>query len=310
VKAERARSVGWPARALAAALAGRFGMAVAATRGALALAHGFGVRRLPGTEVPLPGPGRPLPRRWPTARGEAPTVAYLPTCIARATGPDDVPGAFANLCDAAGIGVIVPETTAHLCCGQPFASKGLIAAQRLVAERTAAALLALGSPVVVTDTSTCAAQLASFADVLPRDMAAQWKRLRVIDPATFAASELVPRLGGRLAPQARRVVLHPTCSDQKRSWDAPFAAAVRAASTSATVPTTVGCCGMAGDRGWLVPELTASATIREAHAARDSGAPEGICTSSLCGQAMTAATGIPYRHVWSWMRDGLAAGES
>ncbi|MBA2481183.1 MAG: FAD-binding oxidoreductase [Planctomycetes bacterium] len=306
VKAERARSVSWPVRLAANALAGRFSAVVAGARGALALARGLGISRLPGTEVPLPGPGRALPRRWPVAGADRPTVAYLPTCIARATGDDDVPRDLSDLCAAAGIGLEVPESATSLCCGQPFASKGLRQAHRQIAERTAEALLALGRDVVVTDTSTCAAQLATMADALPPTLAKRWSAIRIVDPAGFAARELLPRLQGRLSPAAGRIVLHPTCSEQKRGWDGDLLTASRSASASVSVPGSVGCCGMAGDRGWLVPELTASATVREAHAARDSGAPTGACTSTLCAQAMSAATGLPYRHLWGIMRRALS----
>jgi D-lactate dehydrogenase len=319
VKAERGRRQGPFARIAAAGAARHFAVAVVGARAALTFAHAFGVRHLPGTRIPLPPPARPFPGAWPQARGEddgapAPTVIYLATCIARATGPDDVPGALRRLARAAGIGVVVPERAHGACCGQPFASKGFPAAHRDIARRSAApvlaaaALLPADAPLtLVTDTSTCAAQYARFAELLPPADAAAWARIRIRDPAGFAADELVPRLAGRLPGATGKVVrdvLHPTCSEMKNGWVAGLVAAAGAAGR-ATVPVGNGCCGMAGDKGWSVPELTAAATRAEGHAARDTGARTGICTSSLCGMAMGAASGVAYRHLWAVLAERL-----
>ncbi len=315
IKAERARAHAWPALAAAGFAARHFAVVAGAARGALAIARGLGIRAVPGAEVPLPPPARRLPRSWPVAAPGRPTFVYLPTCIARAAGPDDVGHALAALARAAGIGLVVPHQAASLCCGQPFASKGFSNAYRDISARTARAALASaetadGGLAVVSDTSTCAAQLAHAADTLDGAEALAWSRLRVIDPATFAARELLPRLDGRLRKRLAQVVMHPTCSELKRGWDTDLASAVRATTDKASLPSTTGCCGMAGDRGWLVPDLTASATAREAHAARDTGARVGACSSSLCAGAMSAAAGVEYRHVWRLLADSLDAQDS
>ena len=319
VKAERGRGQSWFARAGAEGAARHFAAAVHAAHAGLSLAQTLGLRHLPGTRIPLPPPARAFPRAWPEAQSGAPTVVYLPTCIARATGPDDVPRALRQLTRAAGIGVVVPERAHGACCGQPFASKGFPAAQRELAVHTAGPVLAAvaeaathlppGTPVtVVTDTSTCAAQYAKFGEILPAELAAAWARIKIRDPATFAANELVPRLKHRLPGSTEKTVrdvLHPTCSDMKNGW---VGALVATAQTTgkATVPLGNGCCGMAGDKGFSVPELTAAATRAEGHAARDTGARTGICTSSLCGMAMGAASGVRYRHLWSVLDERLA----
>jgi len=68
-------------------------------------------------------------------------------------------------------------------------------------------------------------------------------------------------------------------------------------SDDVVVPVEWGCCGFAGDRGLLHPELTASATAAEAAeiAARD--VAEYASTNRTCELGMTGATGRPYRHV-------------
>ena len=61
------------------------------------------------------------------------------------------------------------------------------------------------------------------------------------------------------------------------------------------VPAATGCCGMAGDRGWLHPELPASA-LRDVATELD-GEHFDACLSSnrTCEAALREVTGRPYR---------------
>ena len=72
-------------------------------------------------------------------------------------------------------------------------------------------------------------------------------------------------------------------------------AIAQACSEQVTVPMEAGCCAFAGDRGFLHPELTASATHIEA---TELGARhhDGYFSSSrTCEIGMTRATGNNYR---------------
>ena len=74
-------------------------------------------------------------------------------------------------------------------------------------------------------------------------------------------------------------------------------AVVESVSASET-PIGAGCCGFAGDRGFLFPELTAAATRAEA-AQLDGRAYTGHYSSSpTCEIGLTRATGKPYRSFW------------
>jgi D-lactate dehydrogenase len=66
---------------------------------------------------------------------------------------------------------------------------------------------------------------------------------------------------------------------------------------SAIVPLNLGCCGFAGDRGLLFPELTASATEKESQEvnAREYG---GYYSSNIpCEIGMREATGKDYMSI-------------
>ncbi len=295
VRAERARRRGSLARWTAGLLAGRIAWVVSGARLGLRLAGG---RRLPGRSVPLPTAAPAAPPSWPAGEAGAPRVALMATCLVRMFGPDAVLRDLAALCQAAGIGVVLPDNHAQLCCGQPFASKGFPEQARASAERTVQALLATGCSDVLIDTGTCAAFLHGTA--LPPALQEGWNRVRVHDPAGFAAEVLIPRLvaRGRLARGTARWAVHPTCSEHKAGW-APRLLSAAVAVADAAVPATWGCCGTAGDKAWQVPALPRAASAREAAAVAAAAAQQGVCTSLTCAATMSAASGVPYRHLFS-----------
>jgi D-lactate dehydrogenase len=61
------------------------------------------------------------------------------------------------------------------------------------------------------------------------------------------------------------------------------------------VPLSAGCCAFAGDRGFLHPELTASATKHEAAEVKANACEEHVSSSRTCEIGMTRATGAVYR---------------
>ena len=61
------------------------------------------------------------------------------------------------------------------------------------------------------------------------------------------------------------------------------------------IPATSGCCGMAGDRGWLHPELPASA-LRDVARELDGMALDACVSSNrTCEIALQQVTGRNYR---------------
>jgi len=109
-------------------------------------------------------------------------------------------------------------------------------------------------------------------------------------------------------------VLHPVCSLVKMNLTPLLERVARACAEDVLVPLDAGCCGFAGDRGWLVPELTASATSREAAQALAADASGHYSSSRTCEIGLTRATGQVYRsHLFllEWAtRDGDAPAPS
>jgi D-lactate dehydrogenase len=208
---------------------------------------------------------------------------------------------------SAGFAAVYPDGVAGLCCGMPFSSKGFAEAARLHAERTAEALWKAsreGQDPVVTDASPCAATL---ADTVAARLAGSGRALRMLDFPRFWAVEVLPHL----EPVPRRAglaILHPTCTLVKAGGLPDLLAVARAHAEQVVVPASSECCGFAGDRGFLVPEVTRAATLSEAAEVRAGAAPDSGCYSTCrtCEIGLTQATGRRYASlvhlVWEALR--------
>ena len=88
---------------------------------------------------------------------------------------------------------------------------------------------------------------------------------------------------------------------------ADLMACARAHAEEVFLPPSAECCGFAGDRGFLVPELTASAAAREAEEVR--AEPAGaflLSTCRTCELGMSRAVGQPYASLVQLVHETLA----
>jgi D-lactate dehydrogenase len=146
---------------------------------------------------------------------------------------------------------------------------------------------------VVLDTSPCAHGLKGARPYLSPENQARFDRLRILDPVQFAHDYLLPRL--TIKRRMGTVALHPVCSLIKMDLTPQLEAIAAACADEVLVPRDAGCCGFAGDRGFLVPELTASATRREAEQVLARDCDGHYSSSRTCEIGVTRATGRNYR---------------
>jgi D-lactate dehydrogenase len=262
--------------------------------------------------LPRPAPTLPAPAPGPTAgRG----VVYFPSCLTRIVGAlpgeDALPPARAmdEVLRWAGFSVRLPDGIEGLCCGMAFASKGYPGAAREAARKTAEALWRASSGgrlPVVTDASPCAGTLAELVtDILKETR----REVRMLDFPGFWAREVLPGLAD---PPRRRgtAILHPTCTLIKSGGVDDLLAVARAHAETVEVPLFAECCGFAGDRGFLVPELTASATAVEAAEVRRilEREPGAGCYSTCrtCEIGLSRAVGRPFRSLLHLVHEAVA----
>jgi D-lactate dehydrogenase len=255
-------------------------------------------RVLPRWIEPMPAAARALPR---TPR-EGAAAVYFASCLSRTLGalPDEPPGlsvpeAFVEVAARAGTPLFLPPDLPGHCCGMPYSSKGFDEAHAFAVNDTIARLWewsGQGMLPVVVDTSPCTLSLRSASDLTPANRD-RLSRMRISDGVEFFANAALPRLAIRR--KTGRVALHPVCSLTKMNLAGKLEAIGRACAESAATPAEAGCCGFAGDRGWLVPELTASATQDESRDIRSFGAAEIYSSSRTCEIGLARATGLPAR---------------
>jgi len=246
-----------------------------------------------------------------TTAGAGPVDAvFFPACIGSLFAPegDDALGAgaaFAALCARAGVRLAVPEGIDGLCCGTVWESKGLVDGAAAMAARVADSVWDLTDGArlpVVSDAASCTHGLESIGKRLTGPAAERWAQVRVVDAVTYTREVLLDRLDVAADELIDRLVVHPTCSTVHLGAVDDLTVVAGAVAREVTVPVEWGCCGTAGDRGMLHPELPAGATEREAAEIRATERTEGrfdayASCNRTCEMGMTAATGRPYRHV-------------
>lgn len=257
---------------------------------------------VPAWLPPIPGAAA---RRPPDTRRTGAAAVYYPACVNRIFGrPADRPGpsvqeAVVAVSARAGKPVWIPRDVAGTCCATIWHSKGYEAGNRLMADRIVEAAwgwTAGGRLPLVVDASSCtlgiAREVTPYLTAENRELHAQ---LRVVDSVVWAAEELLPHL--EIRRTIGSAVLHPTCSMRHLGDEAQLRAVAEACAEEVVVPEDAGCCAFAGDRGMLHPELTASATAREAAEVTSRSFDAHLSANRMCEVGMDRATGRSYSSV-------------
>ena len=120
-----------------------------------------------------------------------------------------------------------------------------------------------GELPTVIDASSCAhALLDEVSPVLSDANRERHGRLEVMDAIAWGRERLVPQL--EIRRRLGSVAVHPTCGGRHIGLDRPLRALAGELAHDVHVPPSATCCGFAGDRGFLHPELTQAATREEA----------------------------------------------
>lgn len=229
-------------------------------------------------------------------------VVYYASCINRLMGSDDdktIIGSFFSICKKADYEVIIPKYEQGNCCGQPFSSKGFTDAFAVSANKSVALLYTLsenGKIPVVMDLSSCTQTLKNCKSVLYPENIEKFDALTILDSVDFLADYILPSKNITIKP-IENAVLHPVCSLQKLGNADKFAQIAQQCANDVLIPKNAGCCGMAGDRGFLFPELTQSATKAEAEEVCSVHSDGYFSSSKTCEMALSEATQKNYESI-------------
>jgi D-lactate dehydrogenase len=184
------------------------------------------------------------------------------------------------------------------CCAVPWGSKGYREGHAWMANKMVDALWRWsdeGELTVVIDASSCTHGITSeLGDALSEESAERHAKLEVIDATDWARDRLLPKLD---VSKTGPVAVHPTCAGRHFGLDRRLRKLMVELSDDVFVPPSANCCGFAGDRGFLHPELTESATQEEAAEVKGRTFDAHVSTNRTCEIGMERATGRPYVHV-------------
>jgi D-lactate dehydrogenase len=239
-------------------------------------------------------------------------IVYFPSCITRMMGTHEGKSknlieTFYSVCDKAGLKTTVIEKVESSCCSQIYSSKGFKDAYELKANEVVERMWASsdgGKLPVVIDVTSCDYTLKHIFPVLNVENKSRYTKLTIWDSVEFLYKMVLPRVDAKAKKD--KIVLHPVCSLEKMKTKQLFIDIAEKFAEEVVVPLNAGCCGMAGDRGFLLPELTASATLLEAEEVRGCSDVDGYYSSTkTCEMAMSEAVGKDYESILYLVDEGL-----
>ena len=252
---------------------------------------------VPRWDAAMPPAAPPLPVT--TATGA--TAVYLPSCTNRIFGPDDgmpLPDAMVALAARAGQVLHVPQDAAGHCCATPWQSKGYGEGGAVMARRTGEALVRWsdgGRLPVVMDASSCTLGLKGLGAAMPPDLRERYEQVTVLDSLDYVAQVLLPRL--TVERKVDSVAVHAVCSVHHLGTVGVLEELAAAAADRVVNPVSAGCCGFAGDRGWLHPELPAAALRPEVAELAGEQHDAYVSSNRTCEVGLRRESGQAYRSV-------------
>lgn len=221
-------------------------------------------------------------------------IVYFPSCASRNMGTeknaiDDRPLAKVtiSLLEKAGYEVILPQGINNQCCGMPYKSKGFVDTANNKMNELQNSLWNTsqqGKYPILMDTSPCAS--------LSKD--ALQKELSIYEPFKFIADFVLPRLN--VTQQEEPVMLHITCTSRKSGLAEVMKQVTEACAKTVIIPEDIQCCGFAGDKGFTLPELNASA-LSSLKSEVPANCTEGYSNSRTCEIGLSEHSGIEYRSI-------------
>jgi D-lactate dehydrogenase len=314
----RALENGLQSDAVALGLARHWGAVETVSRASLGAAHVFssvfGVKPLtavtaiarsvvnpdllPAVPGPMPRPAPALPK---TERTGAAAV-YFSACINRMFGRDpsrppapSLPEALLALSKRAGKPLWIPSDVGGYCCSTPWKSKAYRRGHEFMTQAVADALWRWsdgGALPIVVDAASCTLGLTEdVATQLDADQRAKYESLTIVDSVAWCR-DLLPNL--TISRTLKRIAVHPTCSMTHLGLAGAIREIASHLADEVEVPIGTTCCGTAGDRGLLHPELVVSAT-REINSELNAHPAEAYLSANrTCEMGLRHATGRPY----------------
>ena len=120
---------------------------------------------------------------------------------------------------------------------------------------------------------------------------ARLEQITLLDSIAWC-DRLLPAL--TVTRRVDRAAVHPTCSTTHLGLTKTLERLAARLADEVLVPVGTTCCGTAGDRGLLHPELVTSATLDEKAGLDELPAQAYLSANRTCEMGLRQATGYPY----------------
>lgn len=222
-------------------------------------------------------------------------VVYFPSCINRSMGKNSFQAAddlqltelTHKLLVRAGFTIIYPEALDRQCCGMPFSSKGFAEANHSQSNALETALWKAsenGKHPILYDMSPC----------FYHSKEEFFKNLKIVDPIEFMLDYVMPHL--TVKTKKDTVAVFPVCSVKKIGKMDQLLALSQLCAHQVTMIDS-NCCGFAGDRGFLVPELNEHG-LKDLKAQIPDSCKKGYSTSRTCEIGLEKMSGIDFKSIF------------
>ncbi len=229
---------------------------------------------------------------------------YFPCCMSRIFGkPNNISNypqksimeTMLSISRKAGVKIAIPDKIKNHCCGMAFLSKGYKDEFQKVFGKTIEMLFEStnsGTLPVVVDSSSCCFTFKKPGEIFDKSIENKWKQIKFLDTMEFAKYYIIDKIPPKKKTQT--VVLHNTCSATKMGLNSILQTVAEKYSDEVIIPESNSCCGFAGDRGLLYPELSHSATKDEAKEVSKTKNAKHYSSNIPCEIGMSKATGRQY----------------
>jgi D-lactate dehydrogenase len=252
-----------------------------------------------------------LPNLPPAASAKMPktpkngaAAVYFSSCTNRIFGRADsrkpeLTEAMVEVSARAGMLLWIPDDLAGTCCATVWHSKGYEDGNVYMANKFVEQAWQWsdgGKLLIVCDASSCT--LGITREVVPYltpENINKHRQLKFIDSITWAYDYLLPKLN--ITHRVKSAAIHPVCSVNQLELTKRLQMLGAALAEETVTPIYSTCCGFAGDRGFLHPELTFAATSNEAKELESLNYDRYLCSNRTCELGLNLAVGKKYESI-------------
>jgi D-lactate dehydrogenase len=232
------------------------------------------------------------------------TIIYFSTCVSRVLGGNNdkksLQATVESIANKLNFQIKYPNQL-NACCGQIFSSKGFTNAYQVLANQIIENLWVStenGKLPILIDVSSCTQTILSSENLLSIENKLKFKQLKFWDTINFIDELVIPKVNvGLNVKKKKSVALHPVCSLQKLNLDEKFKQIAQYFSEDVFVPIASGCCGMAGDRGFIIPDFIKSSTLFESEEINLNRFDGYYSSAKTCEMAISQNTNQNYESI-------------